>query len=717
MWIYLKLVRRYNRFPRLLAMVADRRRSYEDRARVAKTWWSCSGHDLDPGFCLLLKGRLGDWRELFKPEYQELLYWWARAFRLHSQRSEFKHSSNRHHTTGSSDYMHFVSRSWNQHAVQTILREKPEAYIASAPAGVAPSDAPGGPVRSFRMRWHNTCCRRDGCASFSSWAAHMEEWESLSEDHQASFIEWHKAELDREVSARRLTASLDALALVPVVGSVQSSSSHGTSLICTPCGPSGEGVSAEAHILGGGITAPVDANMRTEYTSRLQHLPMHSGRLKGTMAESNVSSMKAAAKIVDSMATLPLARDMGSVPAKVKLFRPCLGVCVRKADNISRVRRATCKNIEQAMQDMVKSSGHAPDMLQKLFVLEKFVEGQERASFHLLMPAAHVRNGKAEIWTPTLAALCFKPMPESLEEDDGSLEDFTNVRCIMERGVHTARCEEDKHYAVLSKGVDVGPVSVCITGEWLPDHVLAHDDAAGFSCRLVVGRLRFSWSDTAPDCIVLQGRHAGDKVLEVDFSKPPKRTRHEGIGSDDDDDGDDVPDFSSMFNPPSAPSPRPDGNVDDDQTEAEFDGVADVPPEMMVDVFGEALAVPPCNPEFPPPQDAEDDADSEEGAGGSEDASGDSGDGAAPATPVPTEALPPAFDRELFCKDPRTVMVDTDYDPVHGYVHEVQPPDVLVRRLGSCRMVGISSVKLQCSVCKFSASGDLIVCFVFLPCV
>ena len=112
-WVKLKLVDRYMKWPRGFAMVADQTRTYESRAQVAQAFWHCSEHDLDAGFSLPFKRRLGHWRDFFLPVWQELLFWWARAFRLHSQRSEFKHSANRRNVTSTSDYMHFVSRGAN----------------------------------------------------------------------------------------------------------------------------------------------------------------------------------------------------------------------------------------------------------------------------------------------------------------------------------------------------------------------------------------------------------------------------------------------------------------------------------------------------------------------------------------------------------------------------------------------------------------------------
>ena len=135
----------------------------------------------------------------------------------------------------------------------------------------------------------------------------------------------------------------------------------------------------------------------------------------------------------------------------------------------------------------------------------------------------------------------------------------------MERDSFIARADGDVHYAAFSDGVDLGPLSVCITGDWLPAHVVVRDDSPDEvgpgSFRLLLGCLKFAWSDVAPDRLVLQGRHPGDQSFEVDFAKQPRAKQRRLDG-----DEDDVPDFSSLF-APTAPAPRQRRGIDGDDAD------------------------------------------------------------------------------------------------------------------------------------------------------
>ena len=116
--------------------------------------------------------------------------------------------------------------------------------------------------------------------------------------------------------------------------------------------------------------------------------------------------------------------------------------------------------------------------------------------------------------------------------------------------------------------------------------------------------------------------------------------------------------------------------------------------------------------ESPPPRPPGSDAESEGGdieEDSSEMPSDDSCESSQdPPPPQATPLTPTAWDRDMFSCDPRWVRVDASADAANGAVFELEGRDnVRGRRLGTCRPVGATSVKLQCGICKFSTSGDL----------
>ena len=144
-WLWLKLVRRFRQLPHLVALVADTSRDMNDRVQAAKDFWYATAHDLDDGFALPLRNRIHNWRDLFQPRWQRVLYYWAKAHRLHSRRSEAKHASNKKATATCTDYLHFVSRCANQDRLSTIFHDEIPEPLAASPAKIK------GPLPSLQL--------------------------------------------------------------------------------------------------------------------------------------------------------------------------------------------------------------------------------------------------------------------------------------------------------------------------------------------------------------------------------------------------------------------------------------------------------------------------------------------------------------------------------------------------------------------------------------
>ena len=669
-WVFLKMVTRFQKFPRRLAIVADVRRPMEVRTAVAQAFFLVSEHCLDPGFGLPLRRRLTSWRDLFNKRKQRLIYWWARTHKLHSLRAEATHAGDKKLITHSTDYMHFVSRALNQSSMRAIVREDPEDVISGESHDEEVAATPG-PLHSLAMRWRNECrARRGDSLKATQQVDYDADWEALPEDHKQHYREYHSAELAKEVSARRASRTQ---ALVPV----QASS---TSLARMIRGPGGDEVQVVNHVVGGGaVTKP----RRHDAGKLLEHMPMTSESFCQTLA-SETKTVSSAAQWMDTHHTMPLARDNGAV-GKVRYHRPCVGVCVQHKDRVSQIRRSMTSKMDQAMQGMLKASKNDAPELKTLFTVEKWCGGQKLFT-EFLMPTAVLQNGNAEVWQRTLASIFFKP-----ELDDGGERlDYNGVQCVMDRNIFFPR-QAGVHTAPFSHGVDVGPLTFCLTKSWFADQVVNGDGAF----RVTLGLTDLVWSSVFPDRIILRGRLPGVQSFDVDLTVQPAAKQRRGSKDDDE------PDYSSIFAP----------KRDDDDSEQEDPGdhQPPLPPELLQEIFGDNPPAP-ASADFAPPFRSGDNVVEDSSEQDSSDMpSGDSCESSQHAeNPQSLPATPCDWDRTLFDRDPRFVRVDTTVANLGGAVYEILGQEATQgRRLGTSKPIGVTSVKLQCAICKVSARGDM----------
>ena len=452
--LLMKLQWRFWRWPFLLAMVADVRRDMADRCRAAKAWWNSTEHDLDPGFSLPLRRRSTSWRDLFRRDNQELIYLWAKAHRLHSQRSERKHAGNRKAISSCTDYLHFVSRAANQQSLGTIVVEAPVVEEADgAPAALVAISK--GPMRAAKMRWLNMRSAQTKMQIAGAAADFEAEWDQLSDQHKSNFLEYHKAELEKEFTERRQRKMLQAddepsSAIVPF------DAAFGSTVIASKDeGPSLSSYQIVKHVVGCGTSVvQVADGPKKDSAKRLEHLPMSVKALEDTLKKENLNITQAG-ELIDKDPSLCLARDRGAVPKKVKHFRPCIGLCSDLCDDASRVRRSTCISIEKAMQAVLKDAGAVAQSLKFLFCFEMFekpdeAEDEERALCEFVMPVMLFQNGNCDIWQPTLAMIAFNAASDA----QVLARPFADVRLTMHR--FNYQPPADSMHAVFTQGVDVG---------------------------------------------------------------------------------------------------------------------------------------------------------------------------------------------------------------------------------------------------------------------
>ena len=405
-----------------------------DRVQAAKDFWYATAHDLDDGFALPLRNRIHNWRDLFQPRWQRVPYYWAKAHRLHSRRSEAKHASNKKATATCTDYLHFVSRCANQDRLSTIFHDEIPEPLAASPAKIK------GPLPSLQLRWANQCATRDksklSCPIVR--ATYQKEWDDLLEDHQGNFRAYHEAEFAKELSAKRARSQQQSCtALVPLAPQAQGI------LANTEPGPLSTEVVIQHHVVGCGVSSFVPRGVRDSGKS-LPHTPMSTACFKEFL-DKNKFSVTSASEAVDSQPFLPLARDRGQVPKKVKYHRPCVGVCTELADQVSCARRTMVGKIDKAMQAMVKD--FKVDQLEVLLCIEKTVDGDQVLT-EFLMPAALLRSGNAGIWSPTMAGITFEAGSSCGQRP------YTGTLLCMARESHTPA--QFTSYASFTDGVDVG---------------------------------------------------------------------------------------------------------------------------------------------------------------------------------------------------------------------------------------------------------------------
>jgi len=228
-----------------------------------------------------------------------------------------------------------------------------------------------------------------------------------------------------------------------------------------------------------------------------------------------------------------------------------------------------------------------------------------------------------------------------------------------------------------------------------------------------VSRADFDWSDQRPDSLVLKGVLHDSQTFPVNYTRHAVGRAHDVSEDLEEDDGEDVPDFSFWLLPKHDHDAGDGGDGGDGGDDgASGDGRdCDIPvPAELAEAFGPQPEA--SNPDLPPPlnfysgSDADEDLESWAGEDSSE--MGTDSDLPPLVMSVPQPPTPCAFDRDIFSREPASFTIDQDASAHQGRIFEMKLHGGLGRCLGSQKMIGTSSVKVQCSICKHSSSGDLL---------
>jgi hypothetical protein len=457
---WLRHGRRYRSWPHWLAAVADTELSMDDRRSVGAVFFQDPLHDLDEGFGRPLRKRLPSAESLFSYHIQLMLDEWARAHILHSQQAEDRHAQHRRildpHTTlelfRARAVTAEVRRVFELPVLEKMLNEEdaaPPCRKRKAPSG----QGPGNPLRSTMVRWHNWCVTK-GTIKVGEHVKSNEEWDNLSPDEQATFEAHHKAQLDAELSSKRLkplpqdSAVADRAlctqynraladqhaAQLESPGELLPDSKDKTVL----CVCEVRGSRRVFHNVG---RTKAQAAVRRGQKQWLRKRPLciEPGIYRAVMQHHGIASAEKGAARFDAEFGDAVAKDRHGC-GNIRHDRPCLGVCVMDRSRAGAIRRGICKKVEEhLLQDITRrartfeSSVPASCYDLRHLLSWHFVSPQGSQRWYALA-CDRLASGEANIWRR-----CFALLMLDVTGDDGGSSVCTfrqepHVRCEPKGG-------------------------------------------------------------------------------------------------------------------------------------------------------------------------------------------------------------------------------------------------------------------------------------------